>query len=83
MADVLPPSETEDLDGLIELLLRDGSRADAVTLYQEETGADRAEARRKVAEVARRYNISTLNWPAAVAVTLAVLGAITFAVIFR
>jgi hypothetical protein len=76
-----PP--TEDIEGLLVLLLREGSWADAVTAYQEETGADRAEAEDAVADVARRNRISTWNWPAVIAVAVAVLGALTFATIFR
>ncbi|MEQ8786320.1 MAG: hypothetical protein RIC55_08470 [Pirellulaceae bacterium] len=76
-------TSTEDIEGLLVLLLRDGSRSDAVTLYQEETGADREQAERVVADLARRHNISSMNWPAAVAVAAAVLGAITLAIFFR
>lgn len=76
-----PP--TEDIEGLLVLLLRDGSWNDAVMAYREETGADREQAEDAVAEVARRHHISTWNWSAIIAVAVAVLGALTFAVIFR
>jgi hypothetical protein len=76
-----PP--TEDIEGLLVLLLREGSWADAVTAYQEETGAGRQQAEDAVAELARRNHISTWNWPAVIAVAAAVLGALAFAIIFR
>jgi hypothetical protein len=76
MQGVLPTSKGDDIEGLVVLLLRQGSKADAIKLIQDETGASRAEAQRQVTEVARRYGIASSNWPAALALTLVVLGAV-------
>ena len=48
----------DEIEGLIALLLREGSRTDAVRLYQDETGASKDEAKRFVAEVARQNGIA-------------------------
>lgn len=46
-------------DDLLLLLLKDGAQRDAIKLYQEETGAEKAEARREVSELARRHGLAT------------------------
>jgi hypothetical protein len=80
MQSLQPTSTGDDIEGLVVLLLRDGSKRDAIVLIQEETGASRAEAQRQVAELARRHGISSHNWTAALAVTLAVVGAALIAI---
>lgn len=47
----------EDIAGIIELLLREGSTGHAVELYREATGAGREEACRYVDELARRRGL--------------------------
>jgi hypothetical protein len=48
----------QDREGLLLLLLKEGSTRHAVELYREETGATREEASRAVEELARRHGIS-------------------------
>ena len=75
MHSLQPTTTGDDIEELVVLLLRDGSKADAIALVQDELGASRAEAQRQVAELARRHGISSHNWKAGLAVTLAVVGA--------
>jgi hypothetical protein len=46
-----------DLENLVLYLLEQGSKTDAVRLYQEETGAQHAEAKRAVKDLARRHGL--------------------------
>ncbi len=44
---------------LMLLLLKDGSRREAIELYRDETGVSRAEARRAVKRLAKQYGEQT------------------------
>ncbi len=43
-------------DELMLLLLKDGSRREAIELYRDETGVSRAEARQAVNRLAKRHS---------------------------
>ena len=47
-----------DRDGLLLLLLQEGSTRHAIELYQEETGAAPEEAKRAVKQLARQHGVS-------------------------
>ena len=47
----------QDREGLVVLLLKEGSTRHAVELYREETGVTQQAARRAVEEMARRHGI--------------------------
>ena len=63
----------EEREGLVLMLLEQGSTRHAIQLYREETGADREHAQRAIAELARRHGIrpSRRNWLPMVLVWLA------------
>ena len=50
-----------EAEGLALFFLQQGSKRDAVRLYQEETGAGRAEAKRAVEKLARRHGVLSSN----------------------
>ena len=47
----------ENVEGVILLLLREGSNRHAIRLYQEETGAQFTEAKQAVYALARKHGI--------------------------
>ena len=54
----------ENTDDLMLLLLRCAGKRAAVTTYEEETGASRAEAVQAVERLARKHGIAETRWPA-------------------
>lgn len=48
----------QDREGLVLLLLKEGSTRHAIELYREETGVTQHEANRAVGDLARRNDIS-------------------------
>ena len=46
-----------EAEGLVLFLLRQGSKADAIRIYQEEAGIRRTEAKLAVENLARRHGI--------------------------
>ncbi len=54
----------ENTDDLILLLLRCDGKQGAITTYEEETGASRAEALQAVERLARKHGIAERRWPA-------------------
>lgn len=44
-------------EGLVLLLLKEGSTRHAIELYREEMGVTRQEARRAIADMARRHDV--------------------------
>ncbi len=51
-------SMDEDKEGLVVMLLKEGSVGHAIRLYREETGADHEKAKHAVAELSRRHGVS-------------------------
>jgi hypothetical protein len=47
----------EDREGLVLMLLEEGSTGHAIEMYREETGVDLEHAKRAVAELARQHGI--------------------------
>ena len=47
----------QDNEGLVLLLLKEGSTRHAIELYREEMGVTRQEARRAIADMARRHDV--------------------------
>jgi len=47
----------EDKEGLVVMLLKEGSTGHAIRLFREETGADREKARHAIAELSRRHGL--------------------------
>jgi hypothetical protein len=48
----------EDKEGLVVMLLKEGSMGHAIRLYREETGADYEKAKHAVAELSRRHGVA-------------------------
>jgi hypothetical protein len=48
----------QDMESLVLFLLEQGSKPDAVKLYQEETGTHRGDAKRAVERLARRHGLT-------------------------
>lgn len=53
----------ENVEGVILLLLQEGSTRHAIRLYQEETGAQYVEARHAVFEMARARGVTVRSMP--------------------
>jgi hypothetical protein len=69
----------QDCEGLVLLLLQQGSQRQAIELYREETGVSSHEAELAVAELARQHGIRLRKygwWPAVLGGLAGVLGAI-------
>lgn len=68
------PLSTDDVEELTLLMLRESGRGDAVSLYQDETGATRAEARRAVEKIAQRHGLGSRVWPSVALAVAALVG---------
>ncbi|OHB80270.1 MAG: hypothetical protein A2W31_16040 [Planctomycetes bacterium RBG_16_64_10] len=68
-----PAGIPHEAEPLMLFLLEEGSRADAIRLYQEETGAHRGDAKRAVAQLARRHGLIASDTGAMDLVALALI----------